>query len=311
MAAAPPGPRGAGRGLTFVVATVAAGIGLVVTMVWVLGLVGVLALGSGVGSVDGSATSASTAAPLVAGAPGPSATAPATPGASASPSASPSPSPAASPKPRPTAKPVVPSQAGLVPVVGVVDGDTIKVRVNGETERVRVIGIDTPELAQRECYAQQASSRMQSLVQSTKVRLVRDRTQDDRDRYGRLLRHVQLADGRQVAEVLIAGGFGEEYTYDRAYAGQADYRAAQAAARRAGKGIWSSGCRAPVKAAPVPASGPGRCVIKGNIASDGEKIYHLPGQQYYDVTKISESKGERWFCSESDARSAGWRKSLR
>jgi micrococcal nuclease len=197
-----------------------------------------------------------------------------------------------------------------VPVVSVVDGDTIKVRVGGTTERVRVIGIDTPELAQRECYAQQAASRMQSLVQSKKVRLVRDRTQDDRDRYGRLLRHVQLTDGRQVARVLIAGGFGEEYTYDRAYAGQAAYRAAERAARDAGKGIWGSGCRTPAEAAPAP-SGPGTCVIKGNIASDGEKIYHVPGQQYYDVTTIDESKGERWFCDEPAAVDAGWRRSRR
>lgn len=222
------------------------------------------------------------------------------------PTPTPTPTPAAKPTSRPTAKPAAAAAAtGLVLVTSVVDGDTLKVRLGGVTERIRVIGIDTPELRGGECYAQQASSRMQSLVQSKKVRLVRDRTQDDRDRYGRLLRHVQLADGRQVAKLLIAGGFGDEYTYDRAYAGQAAYRAAENAARKAGKGIWSSGCLAP------PSAAPGKCVIKGNIASDGEKIYHLPGQQFYTVTKITESKGERWFCSESDAVAAGWRKSKR
>ena len=41
----------------------------------------------------------------------------------------------------------------------------------------------------------------------------------------------------------------------------------------------------------------------------GERIYHLPSQDYYDETVINASKGERWFCSESEARSAGWRKS--
>lgn len=51
------------------------------------------------------------------------------------------------------------------------------------------------------------------------------------------------------------------------------------------------------------------CDIKGNIAVDsGEKIYHLPGQRYYEQTKISPSYGERWFCSEADAVAAGWRK---
>ena len=212
--------------------------------------------------------------------------------------------------------------AGLVAVVGVTDGDTIKVQLNGKTERVRVIGIDTPELRSHDCYAQQAASKMQSLVQSKQVRLVADPTQDDRDRYGRLLRHMRLADGRSVAELLIAGGFGREYTYDRAYAGRAAHLRAQAAAKSAHRGIWSSGCLAAVPPAPVPPAkaapaapvapaAPTSCLIKGNIASDGEKIYHVPGGAYYDVTKISESKGERWFCTESDAVNAGWRPSQR
>ncbi len=52
------------------------------------------------------------------------------------------------------------------------------------------------------------------------------------------------------------------------------------------------------------------CSIKGNISHNtGERIYHVPGQQYYDETRISLWKGERWFCSEQEARKAGWRKS--
>ena len=53
----------------------------------------------------------------------------------------------------------------------------------------------------------------------------------------------------------------------------------------------------------------GNCDIKGNISSSGEKIYHIPGGQYYEKTIIDESKSERWFCSESEAQRAGWRKS--
>lgn len=49
------------------------------------------------------------------------------------------------------------------------------------------------------------------------------------------------------------------------------------------------------------------CHIKGNINSEGEKIYHLPADKYYDVTDIDTSVGERWFCNEEDALSAGWR----
>ena len=52
------------------------------------------------------------------------------------------------------------------------------------------------------------------------------------------------------------------------------------------------------------------CNIKGNISyNTGERIYHVPGQQYYNETRISLWKGERWFCSEQEARKAGWRKS--
>jgi hypothetical protein len=52
------------------------------------------------------------------------------------------------------------------------------------------------------------------------------------------------------------------------------------------------------------------CDIKGNVSQDtGERIYHLPGQRYYNATKIEPDRGERWFCSEAEARTAGWRRS--
>ena len=50
------------------------------------------------------------------------------------------------------------------------------------------------------------------------------------------------------------------------------------------------------------------CLIKGNVNSKGERIYHMPGQHYYNKTQIDENKGERWFCSEQEAIAAGWRK---
>ena len=53
------------------------------------------------------------------------------------------------------------------------------------------------------------------------------------------------------------------------------------------------------------------CLIKGNISSSGEKIYHVPGGQFYDRTVITESKGEKWFCSEKEAQAIGWRRSSR
>lgn len=69
-------------------------------------------------------------------------------------------------------------------------------------------------------------------------------------------------------------------------------------------------------AALVPAGllgeGSGNCNIKGNISIDtGERIYHVPGQEHYSETKISPQYGERWFCSEAEARAAGWRNARR
>jgi hypothetical protein len=56
----------------------------------------------------------------------------------------------------------------------------------------------------------------------------------------------------------------------------------------------------------------GRCNIKGNVSIDtGERIYHVPGQKYYERTRIRSEYGERWFCSEAEARKAGWRKAKR
>ena len=52
------------------------------------------------------------------------------------------------------------------------------------------------------------------------------------------------------------------------------------------------------------------CDIKGNISRSGEKIYHVVGCKSYEATRISESKGERWFCTEEEALQAGWRKAL-
>ena len=59
-------------------------------------------------------------------------------------------------------------------------------------------------------------------------------------------------------------------------------------------------------------SGTSEAVIKENISqSTSEKIYHVPGGDFYEVTIVDEAGGERWFCTEDDALDAGWRASLR
>ena len=57
----------------------------------------------------------------------------------------------------------------------------------------------------------------------------------------------------------------------------------------------------------LPEASPAKCTIKGNVGAGGAKIYHVPGTPSYEATRIDPATGERWFCSEDDARRAGWR----
>ena len=50
------------------------------------------------------------------------------------------------------------------------------------------------------------------------------------------------------------------------------------------------------------------CQIKGNIKAKGECVYHTPGQAYYERTGVRPEQGERWFCTQAQARASGWRK---
>jgi micrococcal nuclease len=101
-------------------------------------------------------------------------------------------------------------------VTHVVDGDTIDVRLaRGAVERVRVIGIDTPERGA--CWASEATAATRRLTQGRAVTLVGDATQATRDRYGRLLAYVSLPGGRDLGYELVGGGFARVYVYDRAF----------------------------------------------------------------------------------------------
>ena len=73
---------------------------------------------------------------------------------------------------------------------------------------------------------------------------------------------------------------------------------------------WRRGERLQAEARTEGGSASGDCRIKGNISSSN-RIYHVPGGQWYARTRIDTSKGERWFCSEAQARAAGWRRAKR
>ncbi|KTR88026.1 hypothetical protein NS220_16630, partial [Microbacterium testaceum] len=134
-----------------------------------------------------------------------------------------------------------PSEHAVVDAV--VDGDTFKIATTNGLVRVRIIGIDTPEIgrdgAASECYAEQARDELDQLIYGHTVELFTDPTQAETDKYGRLLRHVYV-DGVNVALTELEAGAGREYTYDKPYAEQDDYRAAQRTATAAKRGKWGS-----------------------------------------------------------------------
>ena len=102
------------------------------------------------------------------------------------------------------------TQRGVV--TEVVDGDTVRVRLaSGKSERVRLIGIDAAERGA--CFAAPAAERARQLALSKPVVLRGDRTQDTRDRHGRLLAYVWIPGGRDLGYQLVAGGFAKVYVY--------------------------------------------------------------------------------------------------
>jgi len=184
----------------------------------------------------------------------------------------------------------------------VADGDTVTVRIDGERRRVRLHQIDAPEHDQPGAAA--ARRALAGKVDGQYVRL-RVATVDD---YGRLVAGVFLGE-RDINRELVREGHAwafRRYLEDRSLLDD------EAAARRAGRGLWAGD--EPV--APwewrqqqrerASEARPG-CRIKGNINRRGERIYHRPGDRYYPQTRIDTSRGERWFCSEREARAAGWR----
>ncbi|SRR3989344_62629 len=130
-------------------------------------------------------------------------------------------------------------------VAHVVDGDTIVVLVNGVSEKVRLIGVDTPETVDPrkpvQCFGKEASDFMKALLSNTEVHLEADASQGDRDKYGRLLRYVFLADGTLVNEKIIAEGYGYEYTYRIPYQYKTEFKNAERLARESQKGLWANG----------------------------------------------------------------------
>jgi micrococcal nuclease len=136
-----------------------------------------------------------------------------------------------------------PLPPGHATVVSVIDGDTIVARVAGRDERIRLIGIDTPETVAPgrpvECFGPEATARARELLAPGAVVLL-ERDVEARDRYDRLLAYVTTADGTSVNRVLVAEGYAEASAFPPNTALDAELAGLESEARRAGEGLWSA-----------------------------------------------------------------------
>jgi endonuclease YncB( thermonuclease family) len=236
-------------------------------------------------------------------------------------------------------EPQQPLLAGTV--VRVIDGDTIEVQLSSGPIRVRLNSIDTPEKDQP--WGPEAAAALASRVDGQRVML----DVITQDQYDRLVAIVYLGDQSINAWMVQQGNAWayRQYLNDATYCvweGNAraaklglwslppdshrapwEWRAAERGSTRTftdfsnetvanciaamHRQVRAAGVAAsvPYAVAAVPRP-PGACLIKGNISNAG-RIYHVPGSAYYEVTRIDEAKGERWFCTEAQARAEGWR----
>lgn len=130
-------------------------------------------------------------------------------------------------------------------VARVIDGDTLDVEAGGKTQRVRVLGIDTPETKKPgepvDCFGPEATARTEALLPAgAPVTLVTDGAADATDDYGRALRHVTTSAGDNLGHVLVSEGYATTTTFPHSLANA--YSADEATARDHGAGFWAA-CR--------------------------------------------------------------------
>ena len=191
----------------------------------------------------------------------------------------------------------------------IIDGDTLDIH----GERVRLEGIDAPELAQTcgrrrggtwRC-GEAAAYALRRLTAAREVVCERQ----GKDKYGRTL-GVCSVDGRDINAELVREGLAWAFVhYSLSYVRE------EAEARAERLGVWQGAAEAPwdfradfraKRWAGAEVGAPRGCAIKGNVSAHG-RIYHMPWSRWYGKVRIEAAKGERWFCSEAEALAAGWR----
>lgn len=189
------------------------------------------------------------------------------------------------------------------------DGDTLDM----DGLRIRLFGVDAPEYAQS-CTRPNGANwscgveAMQALAGKIGTRPI-DCEQRDIDVYRRSVAVCRL-NGEDLNAWLVNEGWAVAY---REFS--EDYVDEEERARAARRNIWNGSLQQPEAyrreqgAVDTNTRDDPNCRIKGNISSSGDRIYHVPGGEFYERTVITRSRGERMFCSEQEARAAGWRRS--
>lgn len=213
-----------------------------------------------------------------------------------------------SPTPEPTATPTLEFERTEALVVGVTDGDTIDVEIGGQVYSLRYIGIDCPETVDPDGPEQwmgaEATEANRRLVDGQTVYLESDTT--DKDRYGRLLRYVFLADGTCVNEELVRLGYARSVAYEPDLRMQSTFDAAQGEAQDAGRGLWGPTpeppTAPPTESPPQPTEAPAG--VANVVVSPDCCQFNSPGDDNHN-------KEEEWVCflnaGDGPADMTGWK----
>lgn len=189
---------------------------------------------------------------------------------------------------------IIPSQKNTqekqIKVTKVVDGDTFDIQ---DGERIRLYEIDAPEYP-KGCMGVDAQSRLETLILNKKVTVEKIK----KDNFGRVLAYVYI-DKLLLNEVLPEEGLAYFYK-DEIDVHTLEIEKAESKAKSAGRGVWSSLCLTQKEG----------CLIKGNYRSaDTTRIYHTPDCYNYNKITIKPGTSDRWFCTEDEAKLAGFTKS--
>lgn len=143
------------------------------------------------------------------------------------------------------------AETGVV-VDYVIDGDTINAKVGETSKRIRLIGIDAPELhtTPMQCFGKEARDYLDHRLKNKTVELVQDSMTGDEDKYGRLLRYIKFEE-KDINQELLELGYARYYPYFK-FSRSEKFKMTAQSARMAERGLWSQTSCPVAKITPTP-----------------------------------------------------------